>query len=132
MIGSGKTYTMGSSGDNTAVTTETQGIIPRVIHCLFDIVSMKESGDSNSTYKIGVQFLEIYGEDIRDLLDITKTSKVAVRENFSGEVYVTGACEQLVTSPQQMMRVLGEGSKHRVTSATLMNQSSSRSHGMFI
>ena len=121
---------MGSSGDNNAIATETQGIIPRVISFLFDIVAQKEAAsDSNSTYKIGVQFLEIYGEDIRDLLDTTKTSKVSIKENPTGDVFVKGGCELHVTSPQQMMRVLGEGSKNRVTSATLMNQSSSRSHG---
>lgn len=127
--GSGKTFTMGSSGDNTVVGTEIQGIIPRSIEYLFAQISAKETRDPNCSYKVMAQFLEIYGEDIRDLLDITKTSKVSVRENPSGDVYVTGACEQLVTSPQQMMRVLADGSKHRITSATLMNQSSSRSHG---
>lgn len=120
---------MGSAGDNNAVATETQGIIPRVISNLFDIVQFKETENSNSSYKISVQFLEIYGEDIRDLLDITKSSKVSVRENPAGEVYVSGAWEQSVTSPLQMLKLLADGSKHRITSATLMNQSSSRSHG---
>jgi hypothetical protein len=129
--GSGKTYTMGSSGDSTDVMTESQGIIPRVIQNLFDIVNHKEAENSKYSFKISVSFLELYGEEIRDLLDITKASKVTIRESLTGSVDVTGAREQLVVSPQNMMQVLADGSKHRVTSATLMNQSSSRSHGKF-
>jgi hypothetical protein len=42
-----------------------------------------------------VQFLEIYGEDIRDLLDHNKTSKVTIRESSDGEVFVSGAKEEV-------------------------------------
>lgn len=126
--GSGKTWTMGSSTDS-GTTHLTQGIIPRVIRHIFNLVDDKEREDPNSSYKIQVQFLEIYGEDIRDLLDQTKTSKVAIREAPSGDVFVTGAREEVVSSVQQMMKALEDGTKNRTTAATKMNQSSSRSHG---
>jgi hypothetical protein len=58
------------------VEKENDGIIPRVIKNLYRMIDDKEQLDVNSTYKVFVQFLEIYGEDIRDLLDETKTSKV--------------------------------------------------------
>ena len=128
--GSGKTYTMGSTTD-MRMTAESAGIIPRVITDIFQIVTTKEEENPNTTYKIQVQFLELYGEDIKDLLDHTKTSKVTIRETTAGEVFVSGAREEVVSSAAQMMKALEDGTKHRTTAATRMNQSSSRSHAIF-
>jgi Kinesin motor domain len=119
---------MGSASD-TRITTEQQGIIPRVIKHLFQLVEQKEASDPTSTYKIQVQFLEIYGEDIKDLLDHTKTSKVTIRETSAGDVFVVGAREEVVSSTTQMIKALEDGTRHRTTASTRMNQSSSRSHG---
>lgn len=129
--GSGKTWTMGSSAD-TNMSLQTIGIIPRMIKNLFEEVKRREKADPNSAYKIQVQFLEIYGEDIRDLLDQTKTSNVTIRETREDGVFVAGAREELVSSHEQMMKALEDGTKHRTTASTRMNQTSSRSHGMFI
>ena len=130
--GSGKTFTMGSSS-NLRINEEQQGIIPRVIQYLFETVRTKETDDQNKSFKVRVQFLEIYGEEIRDLLDPTTSTKVSIREHRTGEVYISGAKEELVTSFEEMMMALERGSLSRTTGSTLMNQSSSRSHGiMFI
>ena len=83
--GSGKTWTMGSSSD-LDMEEEKVGIIPRVIRNLFIMVGEREDENPNIHYKMHVQFLEIYGEDIKDLLDATKTSKVIIRETSNGEV----------------------------------------------
>ena len=128
--GSGKTHTMGSNAD-PRITSESMGIIPRVIQMLFDTITEKESADSRNSYKVHIQFLEIYGEDIRDLLDRTKTSKVMIRETVNGDVFVSGAREEVVSSTTQMMKTLEEGSKNRVTASTCMNSESSRSHAIF-
>lgn len=127
--GSGKTYTMGSSID-PRTTVETEGIIPRVIKQMFETVEVNEKENPCRSFKISVQFLEIYGDDIRDLLDPTKTSRVAIRSSPTGEIYVSGAREEIVSSAQQMFKVLEDGTKFRTTAATCMNQASSRSHGM--
>jgi hypothetical protein len=119
---------MGSAAA-TNVPFENQGIIPRVIRDIFQLVERKEYEDRNSTYKIQIQFLEIYGEDIKDLLDQTKTSRVTIRETSSGDVFVAGAREEVVSSAEQMMKALEDGTRHRTTASTRMNQSSSRSHG---
>lgn len=75
--GSGKTFTMGSAALNSNNSSSSMdGIIPRVIVDLFDNVHQREINDPNSTYVIKVQFLEIYGEEIRDLLDVTCAKKV--------------------------------------------------------
>lgn len=119
---------MGSSSEQI-LTEDSLGIIPRVIRSLFEMINLREDIEPNCTYKVYVQFLEIYGEDIRDLLDLTRTSKVAIRETRNGEVFVTGAREELVSSFEQMMKALEDGTKNRATASTKMNQYSSRSHG---
>lgn len=121
---------MGSSNDTT-LTQHSQGIIPRVIRHIYRLIDEKESSNPNCSYKIQVQFLEIYGEDIKDLLDQTRTSKVTIREAPSGEVFVSGAREEAVSSLQQMMKALEDGSKNRTTASTKMNLTSSRSHAIF-
>lgn len=129
--GSGKTFTMGSSADQI-LAEETAGIIPRFIKNLFHMIAQKEEEDPNNAFKVYVQFLEIYGEDIRDLLDQTRTSKVVIRETRNGEVFLTGAREELVSSFEQMMKALEDGTRNRTTSSTKMNLTSSRSHGKYI
>lgn len=119
---------MGSSSD-LGTTVHTQGIIPRVIRHLFHAIEEKESQNANTSYKVQVSFMEIYGEDIRDLLDTTRTSKVTIREAPNGDVFVAGTREEVVTSVQQMSKTLEDGTKNRTTAATRMNLSSSRSHG---
>ncbi|KAJ1435024.1 P-loop containing nucleoside triphosphate hydrolase protein [Ochromonadaceae sp. CCMP2298] len=128
--GSGKTWTMGSSSD-MHMSPETIGIIPRMIENLFVDVRKREADEPGSSYTIHVQFLEIYGEDIRDLLDVTKKSDVMIRETKEDGVYVTGAREELVTSFEQMMRLLEIGTRQRVTASTKKNAVSSRSHAIF-
>jgi len=117
------------SASNLRLSEDQQGIIPRVIQSVFEGVHQRESKNPNSTYRVRVQFLEIYGEDIRDLLDPMASAKVSIRENPSGDVYVSGAKEELVSSAEEMMMVLERGTLSRTTGSTLMNQSSSRSHG---
>jgi hypothetical protein len=80
---------MGSAADEN-IDDEDRGIIPRVIKNVFSIVHDREQINPNIHYSVRVQFLEIYGEDIKDLLDPTKTSKVSIRETTGGEVYVAG------------------------------------------
>lgn len=119
---------MGSSADQI-IAEETAGIIPRFIKNLFHQIKQKEEEDSTTAFKVYVQFLEIYGEDIRDLLDQTKTSKVVIRETRNGEVFITGAKEEMVSSFEQMMKALEDGTRNRTTASTKMNLTSSRSHG---
>ena len=120
---------MGSGPSDMRLGGDSFGIIPRVIKSLFDIILQKEEEDANSSYKVHIQFLELYGEDIKDLLEHTKTSRVTIRETATGDVFVSGAREETVTSASQMLRALEDGSRHRTTASTMMNSSSSRSHG---
>jgi len=75
-------------------------------------------------------FLEIYNEQIFDLLD-TSTSNLQLRENIHRGVYVEGAQEQVVSSAQAAYQVLNRGWMNRTVASTTMNRESSRSHAVF-
>lgn len=121
---------MGSSS-NFRLADEAQGIIPRVISNMFEMIDNREKKNPDITYNVKVQFLEIYGETIKDLLSTDSESHVNIREGSNGDVYVAGANEQAVASAEEMMMALEQGSMGRTVGSTLMNAQSSRSHAIF-
>ncbi|KAL1495803.1 hypothetical protein AB1Y20_016664 [Prymnesium parvum] len=125
--GSGKTYTMGSA--STHVSDHARGIIPRAIS---DVFSHIESVAATHTCRVRVSFLELYNEEIRDLLDPGKErGAIAVREDVNGNVAIVGAEEEVVTSSEAMLQCLHRGTLRRSTAETNMNETSSRSHAIF-
>lgn len=126
--GSGKTFTMGSSGANLDCQ-DNQGLIPRFVSDLF------ENLDQSIDAKVRVSFLEIYGEDIYDLLSSSSRGmerpSLPVRENDQGLVFVQGQQELEVQSAMEALEYLYSGSKNRLTASTNMNSTSSRSHAVF-
>ena len=60
-----------------------------------------------------------------------KENFITIREEKDGSMTVCGVNETRVTSPDQMLNLIHRGAVHRSTSTTLMNDSSSRSHGIF-
>ncbi len=71
-----------------------------------------------------VSYFEIYLDKIRDLLDPSKVN-LAVHEDKNHSVYVKGATERFVSSPEEVLEVIEEGKANRhiaVTSEFLENQ----------
>lgn len=128
--GSGKSYTMGTLGNNES--WDSMGIIPRAAEQIFATINEREANDPRVTIKISIQFLEVYGDDVRDLLDKSHSSKLVLREASNGDVLVLGAREELCTSAADVVELLVTGSRNRATAATSMNDSSSRSHGNLV
>ncbi|GBG31418.1 Kinesin-like protein KIN-4A [Hondaea fermentalgiana] len=132
--GSGKTYTMGTSTDSLVDDDDSKlGVIPRAMSEIFDIIEEKKAANPGAEFYLRVQFLEIYGEDIRDLLDPAGSSEgkvVSVRESEKG-MEVCGAVEESVKSTAAMYEALERGSLCRTTGSTEMNVHSSRSHAIF-
>lgn len=76
-----------------------------------------------------MSFLEIYQEDVRDLLDpVTKT--INIRENADGDIVLAGVKEVEVVALDDLIRVFNQGSLSRTTGSTNMNEFSSRSHAV--
>ncbi|KAK9815388.1 hypothetical protein WJX72_002799 [[Myrmecia] bisecta] len=129
--GSGKTFTMHGMGSSSEASMEgnEQGVIPRVIRYLFDNVAARLS---TARFAIRIQFLEIYNEEVKDLLHPDTPAKhIAIRETAEGEILVAGAREEVVGSYDDAMRLLDVGSLARSTGSTRMNEQSSRSHAIF-
>lgn len=62
---------------------------------MYDLLREAQEERPNVSYSVRCQFLEIYGEDIHDLLE-PAGSTVTIREGQNGEVNVHGAKEMLV------------------------------------
>lgn len=119
--GSGKTYSMGTAytGDGN------MGVIPRAINDIFDTVKEMENWD----FRIVVSFMELYKEQLYDLL---ATNKCAVDIREDGKVIrIPGLTEIQVSSVDDTTKCLMQGSSCRATGATAMNKQSSRSHAIF-
>ncbi|KMT00214.1 hypothetical protein BVRB_1g020280 [Beta vulgaris subsp. vulgaris] len=138
--GSGKTYTMGTNynGEDNA-----GGIIPQVMQKIFSGV---ESNRGSTEFLIRVSFIEIFKEEVFDLLDpnppatskseATKPSGPArapihIRETVNGGITLAGVTEAEVRTKEEMASYLTRGSLARATGSTNMNSQSSRSHAIF-
>eukprot|EP00762_Andalucia_godoyi_P008253 ANDGO_02988.mRNA.1 Kinesin-like protein KIN-4A len=158
--GSGKTFTMGTDGSSfissdtvSALTPDSiesgsvsvqfdkqkMGIAPRVIEDLFSrIGKLSKSRDlpggtvEARKFSVRVSYLEIYNEEIRDLLHPSTPSKnIAIREDSHGGIIVAGVQEETVETADELIQCLIRGSLCRTTGSTLMNEASSRSHSIF-
>lgn len=113
------------------------GIIPRACTDLFDSVMLEngeKSASEQKTFLIHASYLEIYNENVRDLLDpnsASSSSTLELKENPDKGVYVKNLSMHKCTSAAQTQKLMAKGWKNRSTGATLMNQDSSRSHAIF-
>ncbi|KAH9756215.1 kinesin-like protein KIN-4C [Citrus sinensis] len=139
--GSGKTYTMGT---NYSGEGSNSGIIPKVMDNIFRRVeTMKDSTE----FLIRVSFIEIFKEEVFDLLDANSTNlnkgesasvlkpvmrvPIQIRETVNGGITLAGVTEPEVRSKEEMASFLSRGSLSRATGSTNMNSQSSRSHAIF-
>ncbi|XP_069571062.1 kinesin-like protein KIF15 [Brachyistius frenatus] len=129
--GSGKTFTMLGPSELDNFTDELRGVIPRSFEYLFFLINREaeKSGQSKS-FLCKCSFIEIYNEQIYDLLD-TASASLFLRENIKKGVFVEGAVEKFVNSAAEAYQVLSMGWRNRRVASTSMNRESSRSHAVF-
>ncbi|XP_039592110.1 kinesin-like protein KIF15-A isoform X2 [Polypterus senegalus] len=129
--GSGKTFTMLGPPDSDNFTHNMRGIIPRSFEYLFFLINREiEKTGSSKSFLCKCSFIEIYNEQIFDLLDSASAS-LFLRENIKKGVFVDGAVEKVVTSAAEAYQVLSMGWRNRRVASTSMNRESSRSHAVF-
>ncbi|KAI2805675.1 Kinesin-like protein kif21b [Blomia tropicalis] len=135
--GSGKTYTMGTNFEKSA-SDHQKGIIPRAIYHLFaGIQKQKEQAKADNKpipeFSIMAQFIEIYNEELRDLLLVNGNtqSNIRIHEDSRRGIVLTGVTNKMVSNAEEAFMCLKNGSTMRTTGSTLMNSESSRSHAIF-
>lgn len=129
---------MGSEAHIEPETSSQAGLIPRFITDFFLLMQQKKDasdrgGDAGQVlleYHLTASFLEVYGEDVFDLLDSNRRS-LPLREDSDGGIVVVGLTSRPISSTTEALQVLHEGTMNRTTAATLMNLTSSRSHAVF-
>jgi centromeric protein E len=134
---SGKTHTMSGSGTNQdgsvrdisttdGTTTHSGG---GVVHmAAADIFSHVES-QPDRIFLVRVSFLEVYNEEIRDLLTESDEA-LKIREAPQRGFFVQSK-EEIVTDSESLLSVLISGEQSRTFASTSMNERSSRSHTIF-
>lgn len=124
--GSGKTYTMMGSDIEDK---QTRGLIPRIADAIFELIMLSSS---DIEYTVGVSYMEIYMEKIRDLLDSsTDSNNLQIHEDKDNGIHVKGLQTLYATTPADLYNIMKEGSNSRAIASTNMNEESSRSHAIF-
>ncbi|KAF3655399.1 Phragmoplast orienting kinesin-1 [Capsicum annuum] len=131
--GSGKTHTMlGEIEELEVRPSPNRGMTPRIFEFLFARIRAEEESrrDERLQYSCKCSFLEIYNEQITDLLDPSSTN-LMLREDMTKGVYVENLSEFEVRTVGDILKLLTQGSLNRRVAATNMNRESSRSHSVF-
>uniref|UniRef100_A0A4W6E5Q9 Kinesin-like protein n=1 Tax=Lates calcarifer TaxID=8187 RepID=A0A4W6E5Q9_LATCA len=122
--GTGKTFTM----EGVRAVPELRGIIPNSFAHIFGHIA-KAEGDTR--FLVRVSYLEIYNEEVRDLLGKDQMQRLEVKERPDVGVYIKDLSGYVVNNADDMDRIMTLGHKNRSVGATNMNEHSSRSHAIF-
>ncbi|XP_064074203.1 kinesin-like protein Klp61F [Vanessa tameamea] len=130
--GTGKTHTMvgeAAADETTWQSDPLAGIIPRALSQIFDELRI-----SNTEYTVRVSYLELYNEELFDLLSTSEdNSKLRIYEDVTrkGANIVNGLEEITVYNKNEVYKIMAQGQERKRVASTLMNAQSSRSHTVF-
>jgi kinesin family protein 6/9 len=104
--GAGKTFTMNGATPNFKY----RGIIPRSVTQIFQEIG----SHSDKDFTIKVSYLEIYNEQMFDLLsdrarDPSGGSTISIQDDAKGEVHVKGLSQEVVNNEEEALNFLFEG-----------------------
>ncbi|NWV04588.1 KI18A protein, partial [Ptilonorhynchus violaceus] len=117
--GAGKTHTMLGSPEDPGVMYLT----------MMTLYKRMDQIKEDKTCDVAVSYLEVYNEQIRDLL--VNSGPLAVREDAQQGVVVQGLTLHQPKSAEEILQMLDYGNKNRTQHPTDVNASSSRSHAVF-
>ncbi|CAH8572507.1 unnamed protein product [Schistosoma turkestanicum] len=119
--GSGKSFSMIGYGPN-------RGIVPIICEELFDKIGKNK--DPDKKFQVTLTMMEIYNEQIRDLLarDKSPQTNLQVRQSPVQGFYVQGLTQVPVGSYGEIEQRMSQGTARRTVAATNMNETSSRAH----
>uniref|UniRef100_A0A914UIK8 Kinesin-like protein n=1 Tax=Plectus sambesii TaxID=2011161 RepID=A0A914UIK8_9BILA len=122
--GTGKTFTMEGVRDDP----EKRGVIPNSFDHIFQHIARSQ----NQQYLVRASYLEIYQEEIRDLLNKDSKTRLELKERPDVGVYVKDLSSFVTKSVEEIQHVMTVGHANRSTGRTNMNEHSSRSHAIFM
>jgi hypothetical protein len=136
MTGSGKTHTI--AGNQTH-----PGIVPRTVHRVFANLRQQTTSSKASVAMVFLTYIELYNNVLYDLLgnelpvgDAASHahSSLKLHEHPIKGVYLTGSStiKTPVSSAEEALNLIARGNKLRATSATNLNERSSRSHTVIV
>eukprot|EP00298_Acanthocystis_sp_HF-20_P014061 c20619_g1_i4.p1 GENE.c20619_g1_i4~~c20619_g1_i4.p1 ORF type:complete len:313 (+),score=116.01 c20619_g1_i4:11-949(+) len=125
--GSGKTYTMEGEGHRDKSLA---GIIPRSVEKMF-FWTQELTKTKGWQFQIGCSFVEIYNDELRDLLANNRNEEKLQIKSGDGPISVPGLQIINVQSASQVFKLLEVAHGNRATATTKMNERSSRSHSVF-
>jgi hypothetical protein len=130
--GAGKTHTMlgNTRADESAAAAEA-GVIPQAVFDLFaQLDAKKPTLLLGEKYNVITSFVEIYNEQVYDLLEPSGRILQLREDQERGVVQCAGCTDVIVESAKDVMLLLAQGNKRRKTEATMANSVSSRSHAV--
>ncbi|KAJ1816666.1 hypothetical protein LPJ60_005215, partial [Coemansia sp. RSA 2675] len=114
------------------------GVVPRAIGAIWSSLEDKSKQHPAFTYSIDVSFLELYNEDLVDLLNPRSPTAggnggrgPTIREDSRGNMVLVGVERKLAAGEDEIISYLHQGALSRTTASTDMNHTSSRSHAIF-
>jgi len=120
--GTGKTFTMDG-------TDEKPGLVPRAMGGVFSVIGERQA---HFTHECFLSMIEIYNENIRDLLADTKEApsgkKLEIMRDTLVGMYVKDCTSEPVHTASHCRTLIKQGNATRTTTATGLNDQSSRSH----
>ncbi|XP_069507115.1 kinesin-like protein KIF3B isoform X1 [Ambystoma mexicanum] len=122
--GTGKTFTM----EGVRNDPEKRGVIPNSFEHIFTHISRSQ----NQQYLVRASYLEIYQEEIRDLLSKDQSKRLELKERPDTGVYVKDLSSFVTKSVKEIEHVMNVGNQNRSVGSTNMNEHSSRSHAIFM
>ncbi|XP_051114295.1 kinesin-like protein KIN-5D isoform X2 [Andrographis paniculata] len=105
---------------------ENAGVIPRAVQQIFDILE-----GEHADYSVKVTYLELYNEEVTDLLvpDEESRGQLVLMEDGKGSVFVRGLEEEIVFSADEIYEILEKGATRKRT-ATIFHNRSNRAHSI--
>lgn len=114
--------------------SSSDGMIPKAVHQIYE--TAKQLEEKGWTYTMEGQFVEVYNENINDLLgqadDFDKKKHEIRHDPKECKTTITDINTVVLDNPAKVEQILNRASKTRSVAATQANERSSRSHSVFI
>lgn len=117
--GAGKTHTMLGNSEDPGITYRT----------VAELFSQIERQGEHREFNLGVTYLEVYNENVQDLLH--KSGPLHLRDDGRCGIIVAGLKIITIQSADELLTLLAKGNKNRTQHPTDANEESSRSHAVF-